>query len=213
MSWLDYFLDFLFPKKCLGCKKEGDWFCPLCRKKIEYCVPSLERFPRSPLEGVVAIGYFRGLLREAIHLFKYEKTRELAKELGDLFVSELQKPENCFLLKWIFVPVPLHRAKQRERGFNQAELLLYQVYQKLAIKTLRNNLIKIKNTPSQMQLKKKERLNNLKGAFAVLEKRQWEGKNIVLIDDVMTTGATLTECAKVLKKAGAKRVFGLVLAR
>ena len=210
---INFLLDFLFPKKCLGCGTDGSLFCRDCFKKIEYANPAFVRLAGSPLSGIITVAKFKNPLKDAIHILKYEKVRELAEILSKLLIDELKKPGNEFLLDWIFVPVPLSNLKEKERGFNQLALLLYEVNKKRPIKILTNCLTKSKNTRPQMQLKKEERLKNLRGAFVIRNKNAVSGKNIVLVDDVMTTGATLIECAKVLRRAGAKKIYGLVLAK
>ena len=209
----NFILDFLFPKKCLGCDVEGNWLCDRCFSKITQQKPVLVRFAGSPLQAVLVCGEYRGVLKEAIHAFKYDGIKELAEPLSQLFIKALASSQFSFLKKGIFVPIPLFTAHQNERGFNQSEILVNALFRQQKIKIENSVLFKTENTQNQMKLKKAERLKNLKGAFEVKNKLQISGEEIVLVDDVMTTGATLFECAKVLHRAGAKRVFGLVLAR
>lgn len=210
---MNFILDFLFPKKCVGCGEEGNYFCENCYDKIDFCQPVLARIKNGPLEGVVAAGEYQGALKEAIHILKYEKVKDLAGPMANILIKVLARPEVSFLQKYFFVPVPLFSKKEKERGFNQSELLGEKLAEKIKIKLFPDVLLKIKDTPAQMSLKRKEREKNLRGAFAVKDKKMVCGKNIVLLDDVMTTGATLRECAKVLRRAGAKRVWGAVLAK
>ena len=210
---LDFILDFLFPKKCVGCNEEGSYFCEKCCNEIDFCQPVLVRMKAGPLEGVVAAGKYQGTLKEAIHIFKYEKVKDLADSLSEILAKVLRNKNIDFLQEYSFIPVPLFSKKEKERGFNQSELHLDALKEKINIKCVPQALEKIKDTLPQMSLKRKERGKNLFGAFAVKDRREVRGKNIVLLDDVMTTGATLHECAKVLRRAGAKKVFGLILAR
>ncbi len=171
-----------------------------------------------PLSKIQAVGLYEGTLREAIHLFKYEKKKSLAKPLGDLLIKHLE--ETCpragkegGLEKIDFViPVPLHSKKLREREFNQSGLLARLVGRHFRKPVLEGNLIRKKTTTPQFELDRKERLKNVKGAFAIKRREEVKGKNLLLIDDVRTTGATLKECHKVLRRAGAKEIHMLTLA-
>lgn len=208
----DFILDFLFPKKCLGCGREGSWLCSDCFSKIEYFdQPYFRNLP--PLSGVFALGPYRGILKESILAFKYDGVRELVEPLGNLLIQHLSPLP--FERRSLLVPIPLHKRREIERGFNQAHLLALYFSKNLNLPLLPNVLIKIKNTKPQVELKEKERKENIKDAFFVKEseKHLIKNKTIFLVDDVMTTGATLKEGAKILKKNGAKRVWGLVLAK
>ena len=115
---------------------------------------------------------------------------------------------------WLIIPVPLSKNRLKERGYNQAELIAEYFSEKIKIQICAGALMKTKDTPAQVSVKnRKERLKNLDGAFAVKNPELVEGKNIILIDDVSTTGATLREAKKTLKLAGAKKVLALVVAR
>ena len=111
------------------------------------------------------------------------------------------------------VPVPLSKRKLKRRGFNQAEEIAKELSKILRIPLISSCLVKIKETPSQTELSEKERKEKIRRAFLVKEKQGIEDKKILLVDDVYTTGATIEEAAKVLKEAGAKEVFGMVIAR
>ena len=111
------------------------------------------------------------------------------------------------------MPIPAHRARARERGYNQAELLARAFSEQISFPLDADILIKTKDTPSQISLKGRERLWNVKDSFGVQNAAALEGRTILLVDDISTTGATLSEAARVLKQAGAKKVIGLVVAR
>jgi len=210
----DFILDFLFPKKCVGCGKEGTWFCPACLSKISFCEVPFVRLGGFSLEGLIAVAYFQDPLKEAIHALKYDGVRELSKPLSELLIKHLKDERLQFIKGSILIPMPLHKKRELQRGFNQAVLLAEEIGKKLNLKILENVLVKAKNTAPQMELKKEERRKNIKGAFAFVgDKKTVKGKIILLVDDVATTGSTLTECAKVLKRAGAKAIWGLVLAK
>lgn len=148
-----------------------------------------------------------GPVRELIHQLKYDRTVELVPILGKILMRSLSGRE---LTSYILVPVPLHTARMNERGFNQAELLAVEVGRAIGLPVVLG-LRRVRNTISQTGLERHQRLANVAGAFAVAE--NVEGKNIILIDDVITTGATMNECAVVLKRAGANRIWGVAVAR
>ena len=112
----------------------------------------------------------------------------------------------------ILVPVPLHRKSKSRRGFNQSELLITELLRRLDREVSVNNLVRIQNTRSQIILSREERIKNVTNAFQVKNPELFVNKNVLLVDDVCTTGSTLNECARSLKSAGAQKVYGLVLA-
>lgn len=148
-------------------------------------------------------------LQDAICLFKYRGTVSLAKPLADLMIAALPHPIETDIV----MPVPLHPARLREREFNQALLLADRLAHHLARPLVYTNLERIVPSDPQSTLSRKERLKNLRRAFAVRHPGKVEGKRILLIDDVFTTGTTVNECAKALRKAGAHAVSVLTLAR
>ena len=148
-----------------------------------------------------------GPVRELIHQLKYDRTLELADILGGMLSSILAgKSLNDY---WL-VPVPLHASRLNERGFNQAELLARSVAKTTGLQVV-NCIKRIRPTVSQTGLERSQRLTNVDGAFALT--MPVLGQRIILVDDVITTGATMEECAGVLKRAGAERVWGLAVAR
>ena len=136
-----------------------------------------------------------------------------AKYLGNIFSSfMLQKCIEANIIPDIIIPVPLHSARIKERGFNQAELLCKDFANKINKPILSNCLVRIKNTPKQSTLSPSDRLNDVKDAFKVVDNSQIKNKIILLVDDVYTTGATLSACAQALLKAKAKEVYCLTIA-
>lgn len=154
---------------------------------------------------VLNYGIYSGALAEAIHAFKFSGLKRLARPLGNL-MTELRIPRMDGI-----VPVPVSTRTLRERGFNQTLLLSRILSRHLAIPLHMNLLLKKRETLPQIGLGAKERGRNLRGAFEVSRKLDRQG--IILLDDVMTTGATVRECAKTLKKAGAGEVVVITLAR
>jgi len=192
----------LFPQKCLGCKKENEILCPNCLLKISR--------PDTPyLNGVhIAANYQDLVLKKALWMLKYQGIKQLAKPLAELIKERMWKKLETG--DWLIVPVPLSKNKLRHRGYNQAELIAKE----LSDNVRADILFKKFHTKSQVEVKdKEERLANIIGSFAIKNPEKIKGKKIILIDDVLTTGATMREAKKVLKQAGAKKVIGVVVAR
>ncbi|MBI4692102.1 MAG: ComF family protein [Candidatus Terrybacteria bacterium] len=204
-------LNFLLPQKCLGCGEENDppvgGLCQECLKRIDY------PFLKKANNIFAAADYNDKFVKKAVWMLKYRKVKQLAKPLAELMHQRLFVG-NLVSDKWIIIPIPLSKNRFKERGFNQAELIARYLAEKVSAPMLNNVLVKIKETPSQVSIKnREERLNNLQGAFAVKNPHLIANKNIILVDDVSTTGATINEARKILKNAGAKKVLALVVAR
>lgn len=234
----DFILDLLFPIECLGCGKEKVWLCEDCLEKISlnksFRCPVCQNFTKlgetcsgcqdkTNLNGVFVAGSYKDeLLQKSIRCFKYNYISDLAKPLGGILVRFLTKIKTSgffivpnVLINYknsLIVPVPLHKKRLRSRGFNQAELLAIEVSDYLELKII-FPLERKYFTKPQVNLTKKYRQENIKGVFSCSDKEAIKDKKIILIDDVVTTASTLNECAKQLKLAGAREVWGLVLAR
>jgi ComF family protein len=146
-----------------------------------------------------------------IHLLKYGKRPSLAKRLGRM-MSILVLRDPLLSRAELVVPVPLHSARQRERGYNQSELLASALAESLGIRLVKNALVRRKNTKSQTGLTPEQRMRNVADAFEVKKPDTLKGKKVLLVDDVMTTGSTLRFCAEALLGAGADKVFGITCA-
>ncbi len=176
---------------------------PFVSEKSKICGNCLRNKP--VFKEVIAFGLYEGILKEAISQFKFYGIRRLAKPLGNLLLN-FNIPDADAV-----IPVPMTKKGLIQRGFNQSVLIGKSIARHKRIPLLINVLYKIKETPPQVGLSASERLKNLTGAF--IAKGNLNGKFLILVDDVMTTGATVTECTKALSKAGAKEVIVLVLAR
>lgn len=150
-------------------------------------------------------------IKNLIHQLKYKKHICLATPLSSLLINLLSQEIICEID--LIVPVPLHLKKKQKRGFNQSELMAKQISRKLSLPISINNLHRVKNTLSQTQLSRQQRYNNVYGAFKVKKPKDFFKKNVLLVDDVFTTGATASECTKSLKNARVNKVFLLALAR
>lgn len=194
-------------------------FCPKCGVPIEstalipFDIPCGEcRLTRRPYGVCRSAGVYDGPLKQCIHSFKYEGRRELAEVLGR-FMAECADRELAEAEYDALVPVPLHRDRLRERGFNQALLLARELAKRRGSPVAPDVLARDRGTLSQSTLSRRERLKNVRGAFAVGERGAVRGMRFLVIDDVYTTGATADECARILMKAGARAVDILTLAR
>lgn len=226
-------VDFLFPRKCLGCGQKGGYFCSSCLNLVKLepqrICPMCSQFSFGGkthsrcirpygLDGLTSIFAYQGVVRKAIKKLKYKFVSDLAKDLIELFLSfcgedkvftQVCQPQTSL------VPIPLHPARFRWRGFNQAELLGKMITANLNLSFLSDLLLRVKKTKPQVGLAKKERKKNIKGAFKKNPNSKFliRDSQFLLFDDVWTSGATLKEAAKVLKRNGAKKVWGLTLAR
>ena len=216
-------LDLLFPIQCLGCGKEGNFICYSCFKKLPL------NTKKSKNNLLIASYYKNLLIKQLIHKYKYDFIKDLAKPLGLLMVKKLQSQEvrpqkvgtfskkvPLFRSDLCLVPIPLHQKRLKWRGFNQAELLAQEISKKTNIPVINNLLIRIKHTLPQMKIQDaKQRKKNMNQAFALNPNfnNNLENKNIILIDDISTTGATMKECAKALKPLKPKNILGLVIAK
>ena len=221
-----YLTDLLFPPHCAGCQSTGYVLCPTClvqiqpgrEKRCNHCHSHITpaglckacRYRLLSLSGLRTVGFHQGPLRTCIHALKYQGNKRLAEPLGQLLAQAYQ--DYGLRADWI-VPVPLHRERLRQRGYNQATLLAKVCADQVGLPLREDLVIRQRATAVQMNLGVRERLQNVKGAFAYAAKGPVRGCNILLIDDVCTTGATIEACAAPLLEAKACSVWGLVLAR
>jgi competence protein ComFC len=198
-------INILLPRICLGCGKEGRYICDQCSLFLS---EATSIFARGKLEEVASAWEYEGLIKKIILKIKYEGMFDAIDELTEKIFErrELYIPENT-----IITFVPMFKRKERRRGFNQAELIARKVAKKTG-REIFPLLEKIKDTPSQTELNKKERAKNVRDSFRMKEKINCP-KDILIIDDVWTSGATMEECARILRIAGAKNIRGFVLAK
>jgi len=235
----EFLLNLLFPKFCLGCQKEGTYLCDDCRtlldiSEFDYCLCSIkpiqiltgskqgkcQRCQDKKLSGLFSALPYKdnSLAKKLIYQFKYQPyLKDLAKTLASILIEHFVisgKNTNEIWENGILVPVPLDEKKLKIRGYNQSEELAKELSTILKIPTISDVLVKIKHTKPQMELSKQEREKNLENAFIIKKPFDFaQGKKIFLVDDVYTTGSTMEECARVLKDAGAKQVWGIAIAR
>ncbi len=207
-----FLLDLLFPIECLGCRQEGIWLCPECLATIEAFPASRSAAIRIPgcRKIFIATDYDQPLLARAIHFLKYKSVAELAKPLSKIIIAYW--PGEKFPANTLFVPVPLHHRRQQERGFNQSALLAHQLSAHFDRPADENILRRQRHTAAQMSLNRAARLRNIKNAFQLNPKKNIAGQDIYLIDDVLTTGATLQECTRALQAGHPHSVNAIVIA-
>ena len=217
-------LDLLFPLRCLGCSKEGSALCQACQLSLRVLVPpycsicaqpsdgsKCRRCAQSPLpiDGIRAPYLMEGVIREAIHSLKYRNFRGIGADLGRLLAEYL---ESNSLPVDILAPVLMHKGRLHKRGYNQAALLAEELGKRVGLPVNRNLLVRTKDSAPQVSLSNRaERARNVEGSFRCVA--GVHGQRVLLVDDVATTGSTLSACALALKEGEAQSVWGLALAR
>ena len=184
--------------------REAEPICPLCRRA------------HPGFDFAISFGAYDGKLRKLIHLLKYEQLRPAANILGAKLAQSIAEASLAGAEPVLLIPVPLHRIKRRLRGFNQSELIARgaEVHLDRARFRVKNGILRrVRPTVSQTGLTRHQRRENVRGAFLVTKPAQLRDRAVVLIDDVYTTGTTLNECARVLRKAGARQVVVATVAR
>ena len=233
-EFLNKIVEFLFPSNltCIFCggelEEENKNICKNCLKnlpvvekiclrcgspissKADYCL-TCKNSQRS-FDLARAPFIYKDMICDIIYNFKYNGKKYLAKHLAEFMFKTFKEIEKEILNVDIVVPVPLHIKKRKQRGFNQAELLAKELSKMIDSKLDCNGLVREKNTKTQTKLSYLERQENLKDAFVVKNKKDFKGKVVLLVDDVLTTGSTANHCSKVLKEAGAKAVYVLTFA-
>jgi ComF family protein len=218
-------LDWVFPPSCAGCDQLGERICPSCLASIEVLPPPLcpkcsQPAPSGqvcdscqndppPWQECRSWAAYRGPLRSAIHRLKYRNDLGLCEPLSQHLVQLLQEqawPVDCI------VPIPLSRRRRQYRGYNQSAFLAYALALQTGLVYLPSALQRTRDTRSQVGLTAAERHRNLDGAFSARTDRI-SGRTVLLLDDVMTTGATLRNASRALLQAGASQVFTITLAR
>ncbi|MDD3066699.1 MAG: ComF family protein [Candidatus Gracilibacteria bacterium] len=223
----DFVIDLIFPIHCVSCRREGEWFCSGCATKVtlnqkQFCPVCWQPSSGgktcetcrgiSPLAGLrVAASYAENpTLAAAVKTLKYKFSQPLARNLAEILTRAITQKN--YAEERIITAIPLHTKRLRYRGFNQAELLAREVASNLQL-PYENLLIRSRNTLQQAKLSREKRLQNLRDAFSLASPISLQNKTVILVDDIASTATTLSEAAKVLRAAGAKEVWGLVIAR
>jgi len=222
------FLDILFPKFCVGCGDEGQFLCGACKAGLIFSAPSCPLCQLRNFDGVLCsscqeksglrrflapFSYRRELARDLIHAYKYEGVRELA----DYFSQTIAEFLNFYRVRldgrFILVPIPLHRRREAERGFNQARLLAEKLGGRFGCEVV-DALKRRRRTEQQIEMESYDkRRENVAGAFEVINGELVKNHAVILIDDVSTSGATIFEAARLLRQSGANTVWAIVIAK
>ena len=227
MKYFSDFFNIIFPKRCLGCnsalQKHDGIICSECEKSLEFigknicsqCGAKLSVAANHNCEFIFdaarSVFEFNAVLQNLIHHFKYDEIKKLGEFLGNYAVTYLKQEH--FADTEIIAPVPLHRVKQRIRGFNQSEFLTRTIAEQMNWKHYPHLIKRKKFTETQTRLSRKQREKNVTNAFAINSKYNIKGRKILLVDDVFTTGSTVNSISKVLQEAGAAKIFVLTIAR
>lgn len=238
LSLLNGLKDLIYPNNCLSCKNKiaahskEQFICKSCREKIEMNLPpfcsncgrSLDRNnqEKNICPGCLNVKFnfdrafspckYSGIIKTMIHEFKYTGHNYLGKNLGQILNNFIYKYNLPISHLDFIIPLPLHKTRLREREFNQAQILSEQIAKEFNKKILPKALTRIKATKTQTELSPEQRRQNVKNSFFVATPDLIKDKNLLLVDDVLTTGSTLSEAAKSLKVSGAKMVFAMTLA-
>ncbi len=208
-------VDLLYPKFCFSCGREGSYLCEDCQSILRISNLHQQYQTQNLKDLYFALPYQDLLIKNLVQKFKYEPfVKELSKTLVSLIIIHFQLLDNKpDFSNFTLIPVPLEKKRLKWRGFNQAEELAKEISIFLKIPLIKDILVKTRGTLPQTELSEESRKENIKGVFLCKNSNQIKGKKILLVDDVYTTGATMEECAKVLKEAGARETIGIVVAR
>lgn len=207
-------LEFIYPNVCGFCNKIcKEEICNKCRIKIKkYQINIVIKPPNRYFNELISIFKYEGIIREKILQYKFNDKAYMKNTFAKII---LKNKKVCGLLKKydIIIPVPIHKSRKAQRGYNQTQLIASKIAEYMDIEFCNNVLVKNKNTIAQSKLNRKKRIENIKGAFNILNLEKVQGKNVLLFDDIYTTGSTANECSRILKTAGAKTVGILTIAK
>ncbi len=224
-NWFNSLLDLLYPKLCITCDRQlkvvENQICTNCLMELPYTdthkvgLMALENKFIGRVEITKIFSFVRfskkSGVQKLLHALKYKDNEKIGFDVGVYYGKLIEKEINEYNLDF-FIPVPIHPKKLKIRGYNQAEVFAKGLTKSLEIETKSNILQKTKETVSQTKENKQERFENIKGSFQIKDEKAVKGKNVGVVDDVLTTGATLEEIAQILKKAGVSKVFIITIA-
>lgn len=230
-DWVESLLNLFFPNfRCICCGEESELnsmgLCSKCQiglkndqKDFTHCatcpifIPIADKhcincrgLKEHSFKAALAVFPYQGEIRKIIHDFKYRGAIKWAKPLGTLMGQAVGQDHRFRDIKMV-IPVPLHESRQKIRGYNQSELLAREIGRELGLPVEGDIINRAKNTPSQTGLDRKGRHDNLANAFEIRNSGNLQGENILLVDDIYTTGATVENCSRILKEGGAKNIF------
>ena len=210
----DYILSLIYPPKCVFCGTVIDKsdICEECEKTLPFTKGDsiYQKFPF--VDKCISPLYYKDYVRRAVLRFKFAGCSCYSRRLGGIMSECAENNLDCGSIDMVSC-IPLSRKRMHDRGYNQAELLAKEISKKVGVEYL-PTLKKIRHNTAQSTIKdSKQRAANVIGAYRVVDAEKVKGKYILLVDDVVTTGSTVSECARILKKSGAKAVYCVTLAR
>ena len=210
----NWILDLIFPKHCLGCNREGLSICSGCTEKLGIVNNPID-YEIEELSELISIALYRDRLwQEVLQNLKYDFNIDISSALDKVFEKTIiDHPEIKDFEFDAVIPVPLHKKRFLERGFNQAEVIAKKISKQTGWPLVNDKVIRIKNTSPQAKFDDDARRENVRRAFQVREKEFFKNKNIILVDDVFTTGSTLFETAAAIMESGAQKVSAWVVTR
>ncbi len=228
--FVEKIINLVFPLTCISCEREGAWICADCRERIPYATnllcPNCFTFSpggyfctdcrkKSSLDGLWIISsYEYRAVKDLVHMLKYSGVTSVLDDIQRIAQPALRHlAEASESVRRVFMPIPLHEKRLRDRGFNQSALLAKMFAVCLNGRYVADGLLRTKETGSQALLSKDERITNVQDAFTASSALAISGKHVMLVDDVATTCATLQAAARVLRQHGARTVWGLAVAR
>lgn len=201
-------LDFIFPPSCGICDELGEgYLCKKCEEELKIYL-----YQGNMLENKFHLYKYTGIIRKKLIQYKFNEKSYLADFFCECIIKDKKACE--FLKDYdIIIPVPIHKKRKKQRGYNQSELIARKIAKKLDLNIYSDVLIKTKNTKPQSLMGLGERRKNVKGVYFVENKEKIRNKNVLVLDDIYTTGATANECMQILKTSGAKKVGIITIAR
>lgn len=212
-------LDIMFPRQCVGCGIYDQWACQRCIQQhlsVEYREADANDKQQTPMTVLTLGLYSNPFWRQCVGLLKFHKVREVSEVLAVELANAIWKKQHLLLdvKNIVIIPIPLHKKRLNERGFNQAELIAHALGEVTGWPVLTDLLIRTKHTPSQTTVSHSERVGNIQGVFSINNKNDLlNGVQIVLIDDVITTGATTLEAVRILNTVQPAGIHALAIAR
>lgn len=207
-------LDIIFPSVCGICGKiDKNSLCPKCKIKLkEIEKAKILKVKNKNFTEHAYLFKYNGIIREKIIGYKFKDNSYLYKTFAEIIIKN--KKICGFIKKYdIIIPVPIHKKRRKERGYNQSELIAKEIAKTLEINIEDNALCKIKNNKAQMLLAKCDREKNIKDVYEIINLQKIQNKKVLLLDDIYTTGSTANECSRMLKEAGASKVSVLTIAK
>ena len=207
-------LNLIYPKICGICEKgKNTYLCKKCENKLkEIAIFGKDEYLDKYFENHYYIFKYDSIIRNLIIDYKFNEKPYLYRSILE-FLNKYQKKYVQFEIYDIIIPVPISKKRNKERGYNQSLLIAREIAKNEKVKLRNNVILKVKNNNTQSKLNKEERAENVKNVYKITNNKEIIDKNILLIDDIFTTGATLNECSKMLKQASAKKVDVLTIAK